>query len=52
MRRRNFALRAPPELLAEARECGESEGLALNQLKAYFEERAPLGYFDFATPGC
>jgi HicB family len=54
MRRSNFALRAPPTLLAEARKAAESEGVALNQLitlalaekvspvrtEEYFEERA------------
>jgi HicB family len=53
MRRSNFALRVPPNLLAEARKAADSEGLALNQLitlalaekvsamrtLAYFEER-------------
>jgi pyridoxine/pyridoxamine 5'-phosphate oxidase len=32
MRRRIFALRVPPALLAEARKAAESEGVALNQL--------------------
>lgn len=32
MRRSNFALRIPPELLAEARKAAEAEGVALNQL--------------------
>lgn len=54
MRRSNFALRVPPNLLSEARKAAETEGIALNQLitlalaekvsairtQAYFEERA------------
>ncbi|HLK03814.1 MAG TPA: toxin-antitoxin system HicB family antitoxin [Candidatus Acidoferrum sp.] len=54
MRRSNFALRVPPNLLVEARKAAASEGVALNQLitlalaekvsamraQDYFEERA------------
>lgn len=54
MRRSNFALRVPPNLLDEARKVAASEGVALNQLitlalaekisiirtEEFFEERA------------
>jgi HicB family len=54
MRKSNFMLRVPPNLLSEARRAAETEGIALNQLitlalaekvsairkQAYFEERA------------